>query len=532
MICSVVYKYFLFTCLLLFLNSNTKGDDNIPRNFIERYREVSNSLIVEDLKEAHRVADSLVRIAVTDEQKLKAHILLAKILELKGNIKESLYHALKADTISNSLINSSWIATTSSFLSTTFRQLGLLTTAASYLDKAEKTNGQLYGDLDLTLTSINILHNRASLNIEKKNYNLAIEQALSAAELLNEVDILDNEITLLQATTFKLLGICAYRLNNFSTADSLLHLSLEKLENFNFAIKPFIYRALADVSIERNNLDLALKYLQKVDRYLLSFESQELKILTYHTWLKFYKIQGDFPNFLVYSSSLKELENNKNKSTIEVLESLIQDLKSNQNRNNTLLKYVFIIISSIVFVIFSFIIVLKQRFQIVKIQKGSSSLGNKQEDITSNDDEKDHSTDNNNAAEAVEKKNERSINISLETVDRLYHELLYQEKIFFFLDKNMTLQELANRMGTNTRYVTYILNRFRGMSYYNYLQSIRIAYIKEQMNKTPKLLNMKVGELAPLCGFTNPSRFSVAFKEETGRTPSAFIKEIKNNKNK
>lgn len=517
MTCPVILKSLLYTCLLLFVHNSTIGNEYTSRSFNERYREVSNSLIVKDLKEARRVADSLVRISKTDEQRLKSYILLAKILEFKGETKESLSNALKADTISNSVINARWIATTSSYLSTTFRHLGLFETASKYIEKAEKMNQNLHDELEATLTNVNILHNQALLHIDKRNYNLAKSQSHNAARLLSKIDKTDNEITLLRATTDKLLGICEYKLGNFIDADSFLNSSIKKLEKFDCSLKPFIYRALAEVAIEREKFELALKYLQKVDQYLLKFEAEELKILTYNTWLKFYKSQGDFSSFLSYNSVLKELESNKNKNTIDILETVIHELKQNQDKNKVLFKHIIVIIISLVFIISSIIIVLNQKYRLVKIQAETTTP------IKGNQDSKDANDQHQQSAI----RNAKNINISVETTERLYNELLYQEKILFFLNNNISLQDLAREMGTNTRYVTYILHQFRGMSYYNYLQSTRIAYIKDRILKTPKLLNMKVSELANMCGFTTTSKFSVAFKEETGQTPSAFIQEIK-----
>lgn len=515
MTCSVAFKKFCLTLLIFCYHNISKANGQTPRGFNERFQEVSNNLIVNDLIKARRVADSLVKASTTDEQKLRSHLLLAKVLNLEGDIKQSLFNALKADTISNSLISSPWIAVTSCYLSSAYRHLGLFKTATTYLEKAEKHTNKLNDKYESTLTYINILHNSTFLNIDKKNFQLAKTQAQKAFELLPKVEELDNEVILLHATTFKILGICEYNLGNLEDADSLLNASLGLLQHFDCTLKPFIYCALAEVALQRDEKNKALKYLDKIDKYLQNFDAEELKILSYRIWLKYYKIQDDFPKYLFYNSRLETIERNKNKNKIDVLDGMIHDYKENIDKSNALNKHIFITITSILFILFSLIIILIPQYRLLKI-KQESSPKNKGES----------KNNNHNSLESVIK-GIQNINISKETTERLYLELLYQEKICFFLNSNITLQDLAKEMGTNSRYVTYVLNEFRGMSYYSYLQSIRINYIKDRMIKSPKLLNLKIRELATMSGFASPSKFSVAFKEETGETPTIFINKLK-----
>ncbi|MNY47674.1 Helix-turn-helix domain protein [compost metagenome] len=78
-------------------------------------------------------------------------------------------------------------------------------------------------------------------------------------------------------------------------------------------------------------------------------------------------------------------------------------------------------------------------------------------------------------------------------------------------------------MGTNMRYASYILQKFRGKDFYDYLQSSRVEYIIGKLKTSPELFDYKISFLAEMSGFTSLSRFSSAFKEVTGIPPSAFI---------
>lgn len=117
--------------------------------------------------------------------------------------------------------------------------------------------------------------------------------------------------------------------------------------------------------------------------------------------------------------------------------------------------------------------------------------------------------------------------MSKETEDRLYQFLLKKEAELFYLEKGVTLSQLAASMGTNSRYVTYIIQKFKGKDFYDYLQTRRIDYIVDKIRTSPELLDFKLSYLADMCGFASLSKFSSSFKTVTGMPPSAFVHFVK-----
>ena len=93
-----------------------------------------------------------------------------------------------------------------------------------------------------------------------------------------------------------------------------------------------------------------------------------------------------------------------------------------------------------------------------------------------------------------------------------------------FLQKEMSLAMLASQFGTNTKYLSEIINKHLGKNFNNYINDLRINYIVEKLKTTPKYLNYKVSYLAEETGFSSHSSFTTVFKNTTGISPNVFIK--------
>lgn len=114
--------------------------------------------------------------------------------------------------------------------------------------------------------------------------------------------------------------------------------------------------------------------------------------------------------------------------------------------------------------------------------------------------------------------------------DRTELEILEKLKDFensnLFLDKQLRLATLAKQLDTNTRYLSSIINSAKGKTFNNYINSLRIQYILNKLDNDPKFLTYKISYLADESGFASQSSFTTAFKDFTGSTPSAYIKNL------
>jgi len=99
--------------------------------------------------------------------------------------------------------------------------------------------------------------------------------------------------------------------------------------------------------------------------------------------------------------------------------------------------------------------------------------------------------------------------------------LIVDEELF--LDPNLSLKILADRLNTNTKYLSQVVNFHSGQNLQVFINQFRIKEAKEKMLDS-SFANLTLYGVAMKCGFKNKSTFYKVFKQQTGLTPLEFIK--------
>jgi AraC-like DNA-binding protein len=123
----------------------------------------------------------------------------------------------------------------------------------------------------------------------------------------------------------------------------------------------------------------------------------------------------------------------------------------------------------------------------------------------------------------VEKTGTKNLSIPKETEDLILAKLEKFEAGKKFLSKDISLAQMTALFETNTKYLSEIINKYKGKNVNLYINELRIKYIVEKLKNDPKYLHYKVSYLAEECGFSSHSSFSAVFKSITGITPNVFI---------
>jgi AraC-like DNA-binding protein len=100
--------------------------------------------------------------------------------------------------------------------------------------------------------------------------------------------------------------------------------------------------------------------------------------------------------------------------------------------------------------------------------------------------------------------------------------LMEEEKLF--LDPDLTLKKLSERLQVHYNHLSQIINEHLGKSFNDYINAFRIEEAKQRL-ADPKEARKTVLEIAYDTGFYSKSVFNTAFKKFTGMTPSQFRKE-------
>ena len=122
-------------------------------------------------------------------------------------------------------------------------------------------------------------------------------------------------------------------------------------------------------------------------------------------------------------------------------------------------------------------------------------------------------------------KRSASNQIPLSIKNRLLAELKDWEDNKGFLDQDISQVELASKLGTNSSYLSRLINENFNISYSKYIKDLRTNYMVADLESNHKELRRKsMIQLAEMYGFKSQDSFVRAYKEKTGLTPSAFLK--------
>lgn len=103
--------------------------------------------------------------------------------------------------------------------------------------------------------------------------------------------------------------------------------------------------------------------------------------------------------------------------------------------------------------------------------------------------------------------------------------LITDEKLF--LDPNLTLKMVADRLATNTKYLSQVVNHQSGTNFQNFINKFRVEEAKYKIT-SKEYSNLTLYGIALQCGFKNKSTFYKVFKEITEQTPREYLKSYLN----
>ncbi|MBN2745473.1 MAG: tetratricopeptide repeat protein, partial [Bacteroidales bacterium] len=111
-----------------------------------------------------------------------------------------------------------------------------------------------------------------------------------------------------------------------------------------------------------------------------------------------------------------------------------------------------------------------------------------------------------------------SDSFSEEMAGKILH-LMKDEKLF--LDEEFTASKLAEKLNTNTTYLSQIINDQFNTNFNGFVNKYRIDLAQEKLLH-PDYSNFTIEAIANECGFKSKSSFNQAFKKYTGLTPSYY----------
>jgi len=288
------------------------------------------------------------------------------------------------------------------------------------------------------------------------------------------------------------------------------------------------YRTAASYFRARNDVDKSITYLKKAEQLAVDIHNRNFLLSIYDALSDCYHEKNDTKNafyFLrlkdaiadtirkqnsekAFAEMIVKYETKKLKEAATKSHSTIHELKTESWKKNLVVLGVVVgngILLSVIFFLFR-----KKSTLLLKLY---SSLLNKpfldKRNIKS-------------ALKIIEVENSENVKINSEVtreiITKLTH-LMEVEKMY--LDCNLTLGKAAEKLATNTTYLSHIINEQFEMSFSNYLNKYRIDEAIEIISNHQHDY-MSYEGIANSCGFKSRSSFNQAFKRFTGKTPSEF----------
>ncbi len=123
---------------------------------------------------------------------------------------------------------------------------------------------------------------------------------------------------------------------------------------------------------------------------------------------------------------------------------------------------------------------------------------------------------------------ETDLNLELDSEEKLFREIdamMIKEKLY--LDCNLGIDAIAERLSTNRSYISKAINKYSGTNFSSYLNQFRIEEATDILSS--KEIPLK--QVSIEVGFSNTTTFYRAFTKEVGCPPSEYKKNIEKIKN-
>ncbi len=340
-------------------------------------------------------------------------------------------------------------------------------------------------------------------------------------------------------------GTDAYYYKDYNKAIKKLSEAIRQYNDQWPHLTEIFYIGLSNWKLGKRSV--AVKYLEEIDKeYDKSKKLNPEFRSAYELLIKYNDSIGNKDKQLEYINKLMTLDRNYEKNYKYLYTKInkeydTQKLITEKNRIETSLKTQRAIISSLLLIALAVLGLFGYRFyHLQKVYKArfdeiiAEKHDKKQENITV----KETKIEQNKSSEKISISPKNFLDVEYYNkipglnplfVESILNQLDVFEQEYKFLDNQVSQKLLSESLGTNSTYLSRIINVYKGKSFNHYINDLRIDYIIEFMKNDAKYLNIDVKELSSMAGFTNAISFSDNFQRKFQIKPSYFIKMMKEN---
>ncbi|TSE10096.1 helix-turn-helix domain-containing protein [Aquimarina algiphila] len=116
--------------------------------------------------------------------------------------------------------------------------------------------------------------------------------------------------------------------------------------------------------------------------------------------------------------------------------------------------------------------------------------------------------------------------INPETLEHLLSQLQLFEERQGYLSSKINSKDLAKSFGSNSSYLSLVINTYKKKSLSQYLNDLRIDFAVEKLQSDARFRKYTIKAIAQEVGFKTAEAFAKTFYKKTGIYPSYFIKKL------
>lgn len=469
--------------------------------------------------------------AISEEDKYEVRMKMADAyLKIKKpDFAKSTEMLFKAKEIAEKLDNTKLKAKIYGSIANQYSFLNFPDKIKPYLDLSKKEVDKLPNGYEKKYLNARLYIEYGNLEADKENFLVAKKDYQKALTFLGSIGNPNKKNIFQYRRAFYNMGVSYAYLKQNDSAEYFLNKALAIRDNENKEFKYFIYNTLAKVYANENEHQRVIDSLEVILKED-DFKDNRLKADMYKKLIASYKTLNNQDKYIEYSEKLLELEpdvkdNNLkaiNTAVSEEQKNLLEKISDKESHNDLLILGCGLLI--VIGVASVFYINQKRKKEKILYQNFISNL-EKQE-------VKDKSEPKEIIYQEVEKKEKVSFSVPSSAEAMILEKLDKFEASAKFANSKLTVASLAVMFKTNPTYLSETIKKHKEKSFNNYINELRINYICKQIVDRPEFLNYKISYLAEHAGFSSHSTFTTIFKNVTGISPSAFLREAdKKNKN-
>jgi len=461
---------------------------------------------------------------ISDEAKYEVRMKMADAyLKIKKpDFAKSTEMLFKAKEIAEKLDNTRLKAKIYGSIANQYSFLNFPDKIKPYLDLSKQQVDKLPNGYEKNFLTARLYIEYGNLEADKENFLVAKKDYQKALKFLGNIGNPNKKNIFQFRRAFYNMGVSYAYLKQNDSAEYFLNKALAIRDTENKEFKYFIYNNLAKVYANKNEHQRAIDSLEVVLRED-AFKDSRLRADIYKKLIASYKALNNKEKYIEYSEKLLELEpdvkdNNLkaiNTAVSEEQRNLLEKISDKEGHNNLLMISCGLLI--LVGGISIFFINQKRKKEKLIYLNFISNLEKKEIKETLESKEIVQSK--------IEEKEKTPFSIPSSAEAMILDKLEKFEESAKFTNSKLTVASLAVMFKTNPTYLSETIKKHKEKNFNNYLNDLRINYICKQILERPEFLNYKISYLAEEAGFSSHSSFTTVFKNITGISPSAFLRE-------